>query len=1516
MQEKNYENYCIAFRYGDKEYYTELESGSHFYFGGHKKDDISIPDCPAHILWAENKKGVLSFRFDGNRIDPLLNEELVLDKDKNASLFISAAADEDNTVIRLPFQGKVTFGRQTSNNVIISLPFVSKNHFCLHLENGIVHVEDLGSRNHLYLNGRLIKNDIMRGGDVLSIFTLRFLLKEGNICFQNTAGSISLLDSNIKSHDSVSLDLKSEKDESFRNSISDSYIGVNKSRIEPKVLKYRFSPRVREKMPDKPIVLSPAPAMAALGRGMRGNMAYMLSAGAMIAASMAGSVISPQLMMMRMAGLISPAVNMAAYSKMSKEEKKQFEEFEKARKESYQNYIDEQKARIQKIADVQRKIVTAENPSPESCVDFALSFNRRLWERSSIDDDFLKVRVGMGMDHLCVEVKSRDDVDSFQMDSGDDLEKLTSQIVEETRFVKNIPIQVPVRDRHIIGMIGPTRKVQYELRNIIVELTSMHSSNELRIAGLFDQKVMDVWGILRWLPHMTDESEQVRYIAFDEDSIHTVCELIEETIRQRATTEIDNNRSTQTLPHYFVIVQDRELIKNEKVNEKLISEQGVPGITTLFLGESLMDLPQMCEQIIDLNGEPCTYHRSEYNERLYFQPDPNLHHHDIESFVRRLAAIEIDRSIAEQQLPNAVTFLQGYNAETVEDLNILSRWDGSKPHESLAAPIGVKRGGELFSLDIRSGDKSHGPHGLLAGTTGSGKSELLQSWILSMAVTFHPHDVNFVIIDYKGGGMSDLLEPLPHVVGKITNIDRNITRSLISLKGELKRRQKLFADAGVNNIDKYHIAYKKGRVHERLPHLVIVTDEFAELKKEQPDFMTELNSVATIGRSLGIHMLLATQKPAGVVNDQIDSNSRFRICMKVQDVSDSREMLKRPDAARITQAGRAYIRVGENEVFDLFQSFYSAAEYTGNSDSGLEMENLVRIVGVTGNRINPLAKQKASDHSGIDQLTAVISHINDICRAENIMRLPGPWLPELPSNMYFDDIGISVDSFEEQWGKPFNGISVPVGRYDIPQIQKQGNLNIDLSKTGSYAIFGMPGTGKTIFLKSFILSLCTHYSPKDVEITAIDAGSWTLSELSGFPHMNAVILNQDTPRINSFMRDVLLEIENRKHAFVKGAVSSLEAYRESVSDTLKAHVIVIDQIGVLFEQYPEMETVVDVIVSSGAAYGIYLLFTNNLTSGIRYRILQNTKGIVSFRMSDKSEYQSLVGPITDISLPTVPGSALLKGNPPVAFQTVMYLEEENDKERHDHLVHIEEQMTAVWRKNNNDSVCINNEGEIKVFGNKLPLGSDPANLSNIAINAEGNKYCLLFTGSNDSCSKAHNAILSLLSKSSDNVIFSFDGMKDPQENREALNSLVTEMNARKKQKQVLKREPDYDENTWLSETKPAFALFQNNGFLLDGMSNEERSIILRLLSIGAGLGLMPIAFMDSDHLTEEKTKQLVNTLIKNGNGIILDGTPADYSVFQPFDVSNSIVFRPLSDNEAVLLKNGTVILFRPFWEGI
>lgn len=215
-------------------------------------------------------------------------------------------------------------------------------------------------------------------------------------------------------------------------------------------------------------------------------------------------------------------------------------------------------------------------------------------------------------------------------------------------------------------------------------------------------------------------------------------------------------------------------------------------------------------------------------------------------------------------------------------------------------------GGAPCYLDVH--EKYHGPHGLVAGTTGSGKSETLQTYILSLAVNYSPDDIGFFIIDYKGGGMANLFDGLPHMIGSISNLSGNqVKRAMISIKSENRRRQRVFSENGVNNINLYTKLYKNGEAKEPIPHLFIIIDEFAELKREEPDFMRELISVAQVGRSLGVHLILATQKPSGTVDDNIWSNSKFRLCLRVQDQQDSKDMLHKPDAAYLTQPGRGYL---------------------------------------------------------------------------------------------------------------------------------------------------------------------------------------------------------------------------------------------------------------------------------------------------------------------------------------------------------------------------------------------------------------------------------------------------------------------------------------------------------------------------------------------------------------------------------------------------------------------------------
>ena len=223
--------------------------------------------------------------------------------------------------------------------------------------------------------------------------------------------------------------------------------------------------------------------------------------------------------------------------------------------------------------------------------------------------------------------------------------------------------------------------------------------------------------------------------------------------------------------------------------------------------------------------------------------------------------------------------MEMYGAETFSDLQVLQKWQQNAPYKSLAVPIGLRGKEDLVYLNLH--EKAHGPHGLIAGTTGSGKSETIQSYILSLAVNFHPHDVAFLLIDYKGGGMANLFKNLPHLLGTITNLDgAQSMRALASINAEIHRRERLFREFEVNHINQYQKKFKNGEATEPLPHLFLISDEFAELKVNQPDFIKELVSIARVGRSLGVHLILATQKPSGVVDDQIWSNSRFKLALK------------------------------------------------------------------------------------------------------------------------------------------------------------------------------------------------------------------------------------------------------------------------------------------------------------------------------------------------------------------------------------------------------------------------------------------------------------------------------------------------------------------------------------------------------------------------------------------------------------------------------------------------------------
>ena len=1474
--------------HNDNLYSFQLQYGQELSIGSNKKDDIQISEFASGqivIKWKSNGVYVnarKAYNFEKEVVP--LNTIMVLNNATKTVLYLSSETSTSDKSIKLPYNCILKFGRSESNDVVLKLPFVSSSHFILKNEAGNVRVEDQGSTNGLFLNGKRVSIAKMKSGDVLSVLSAQIKLINGTLTFSNVGDKIA-----IKQIESQSADTAS-------------HVSADSLR-----LKYRRSPRTQDQLPSQDIILANAPTKGQKFEKSRGMFASLAGTGAMFAANMMTSAASPALLAARAASLVSPIASAASSGGSNKRRKMSLEQYEALRREKYGAYIDDQKARIESVAKVQREIISKENPTPKECMNVLYGLKRSFWERMPADRDFLDVRVGMGYENLCVAVKSRNDNNGFQMED-DETRELSEQIIEETRIVDNVPARISLLNKNTIGFVGNRDTTIKLIKNMLISLTTAHCFEDVRIVGIFDAKEREKWESLKWLPHVWDDNRQFRTLAFDKENAHNLCEMFNDVLKKRKEEMKDGSYGQKVIPQpfYIFIFGSKDMVEKEEIMHNLFVNDSAMGVTSLFLFDDMYMLPNDCRCIVDVDNGPCVYDRNVANNKFYFTLDPSTDDIHWDTFARRMAAVELDGFAAKVGLPNGISFLQGYGVQTVEQLDVLNRWQSSVPYKSLAAPIGMMASNKLFSFDIH--EKKHGPHGLVAGTTGSGKSELLQTWILSMALCYHPHDVSFVIIDYKGGGMANLLEPLPHVVGKITNIGANISRSLISLQSEIKRRYAIFDRYGVNHIDKYQKLYKAGDATEPMPHLIIVSDEFAELKKEEPEFMSGLISAARVGRSIGIHLVLATQKPGGVVDDQIQSNSRFRLCLKVQDVNDSREMIKRPDAAKLTQAGRSYIRVGEDEYFDLFQSFWSGAPYFGAVNVEENVGNQVRVVDVTGKRIKTVFDEKTRHKSDLDELTAIVRYICSVARENNVEQLQGPWMPELPEKMYLNDIKESGSFDGIEWKESPKWLTFPVGKYDAPKQQAQGTQYMNLASEGHYGIYGAPGTGKTSLLKTVVLSLGMHYSPQDINIYILDCGGWSMSMFSGMPHVGGIALDSEEEKFFKFEKLIMQEFESRKRKFLQNAVSSLKAYRESVSSDMPAIVIAIDNIIPIFDLYPDLENLFVTIARDGATYGIYLIYTANSTSGVRYKVLQNIRGAVAFELTDKGDYATVVGRLDGMTLPKILGRAFYKGNPPVEFQTALSASGENDREIMLAVKELAAKMNAAWTGSRPkpipvmpETVTYEDMASDYSVRTLIPVGINCEDIRTSFVDLSTN-YSLLISGSVHSGKTRKLAQITgmVASVFADSKIFVFDSpakalqgiqdsvhkyacVEDDATVTTILDELVGHLNERKKaQNQARQIEGEaFNEKTFISNYELLCIVIDDLKEFVDKVSDSSKNTMERICRMAQDLGVIVLCSgRMSDIAKYNEIESLTRVIVANQNGLVMNGSPAQHEYFQ------------------------------------
>lgn len=961
--------------------------------------------------------------------------------------------------------------------------------------------------------------------------------------------------------------------------------------------------------------------------------------------------------------LFSVIAGIVNYYQGKKKHKAQVE----ARNTSYTKYLETKKTELEKEAEKQRQASLSAHPDIQQCYDFVNDLTpTKLWDRENGDPDFLDMRLGIGESTSTFSVNIPDPT-LFQV-TPDPLEVQAREIVKSFSRVTNIAVVLPTVQVGSTGFVGEVNAITNSIRAGLLHLTTHHSPEEMKVVVLSSEAKSNEWDWIRWLPHSWGEGRSIRFWGNNKKTQSSVLTHIENILKQRKNLLENQKTSILPIPAFLMIWDDPTLWRGQSatqfapVLDMILNEGKKLGVFSLFLAGQISRVPKPCEAIININPQSSTLKLLGVKPEVFpFTPD-QASRSQAWQFAQEIAPIRLeDMGGRAANLPDIVSITELIGATNIDELDILDLWHKSEPQKNLSVPIGIGAGGKPLFLNLH--EKGHGPHGLVAGTTGSGKTALLTTYLTLAALYYHPHEFGFIGIDFKGGDLIRELQDLPHMIGTMTNLDGNdINRAIKILRGEIKKRQGIFNQAGIGNIYDYQKMRRQNdpKAAAPMPHLTLVCDEFAELKKEQPDFIRELVSIARVGRSLGIHLILATQKPAGVVSEEIWSNSHFHLCLKVASIEDSREMLRRPEAAEITQQGRAYFQVGMNEVFELFQAAWGEAPYTP-SDNNQSYQPRIRYVYPDGTREDRWPLAQKTTNADKTQLQEIVSHVISACNQNNIARVEGIWPPSLSEgeSKSLQELTPSDTGWNgKNWDSTSPKLHPILGILDAPEQQRQEVLRIDLESNGHLAVFGSPGSGKTTALQTLVMSMVQEHTPEEIQIYLLDFSGRNLTVLEQFPHVGAVITLGENERLKRFFALIIDEIIKRKELIEHD--QTLSRYRKKhPTKKIPDIVVVLDGYSHFADAFKlqTITTEIDNIIklsSQGSNVGIHLIVASSQVKSFPSKLLGNIKDVIATELNDPMDYISVVGRTRGLIPPKDnPGRGLIKKMPVMEFQTAL-----------------------------------------------------------------------------------------------------------------------------------------------------------------------------------------------------------------------------------------------------------------------
>lgn len=894
---------------------------------------------------------------------------------------------------------------------------------------------------------------------------------------------------------------------------------------------------------------------------------------------------------------------------------------ERTRAQWMQDVVDA-RTRIAELVREQRLDAWYRALDPVLIRDIATRPLARLWERRRSDPDALRVRVGVAEVPLDV-----------RFEGGPHKERTAERRVG----VSPAPVSVDLAAGPV-GLAGPADVTGGLARAMLTALATVRSPRDLQIIVLCDREQEAAWSWVQWLPHTDAGAGPVALIG---NTDHTRRERVREAgalleARMRAGAD---RRAANADAHVVLVVDGARRYRMLPGMVTILEQGAAHGIHVLAIDSDRTRLPEEAASVVTVDGADPLVGRVESAED-YFAPvlldSVSLAH--AEEIARALCPIEHVRGVGDDAtLPASVRFTELLGIDLDDPDAIAEQWR-LVPRQSYVV-VGAGADGE-FALDIAS----DGPHALVAGTTGSGKSEFLQTLVVSLALANRPDALNFVLIDYKGGSAFADCARLPHTVGMVTNLDaRETERALASLEAELKRRERVLRDdIGAKDVDAAWDKDPDAAARAGLARLMIVVDEFAELKTELPDFIAGLVRIARVGRSLGVHLVLATQRPSGVVTPEMQSNINLRIALRVTDRADSGDVLGTPDAALIPAGapGRGYLRAGLDAAPVPFQTARVAALRVGHQRATRVLPPAARVewhtLGLPPRYPAPHAQAAHRPDQDDTDLRALVQLANRAAHVLGVPKSPSPWLLPLP------DV-LPLDRFEDD---DTQDGAIVLGLEDVPSDQTQRPLVWNVRDDSHVLFFGGSRSGRTTILRTMLAQAVLRFTPAELHVYVVDWGNGALLPLTTAPHTGAVVTPQDSERLPRLLGRLTAELARRQAVLARAAVGSITEQRRTADarDALPYALVVIDGWERLSSSLgpDDMVAVRDAVLRllrEGPAAGIRVVVTaDRSVSSDRIASFIDTQ--FALRMRDVNDYRGAGIMVREIAQDMPPGRVL------------------------------------------------------------------------------------------------------------------------------------------------------------------------------------------------------------------------------------------------------------------------------------